>query len=167
MGHETIWSRAVPMPFARGRTDRVAGMDLDGLPAARLDEPDAFGDVHGLTDRMRMPGVTSARREANDADADPGWLLAPDQDVVPGVADERLGRGLHSRLLRLDLHGGLLSSDRSHPHERLDRPALVHRRIGVGDMVEVGLEVEDAAGVDVPGEDFLEELGQVPADRGH
>ena len=39
-------------------------------------------------------------------------------------------------------------SQRTHPDQRLDGAALVHRRVGVGDVVEVGLVVEDQAGVD-------------------
>ena len=39
-------------------------------------------------------------------------------------------------------------SDRTDPHERLDGAALVHGGVGVGDAVEVGLVVEDEAGVD-------------------
>ena len=39
-------------------------------------------------------------------------------------------------------------SDRPDPHKRLDRPALVHGGVGPGDPLEVGLEVEDAAGID-------------------
>src|SRR5580765_5789269 len=55
----------------------------------------------------------------------------------------------------------------AHAHERLDRPPLVHRLVPVDDMIEVGLEVEDATGVDAPGQDVREKLRDVPAGRGH
>jgi len=36
----------------------------------------------------------------------------------------------------------------SRPHERLDRATLVHGGVGLGDPLEVGLEVEDPAVID-------------------
>jgi len=56
-------------------------------------------------------------------------------------------------------------SGRPHPHERLDRPPLVHRRVGLTDIVEIRLEVEDAPWVDAPLEDIVEQLRQVGAYR--
>src|SRR5438552_14650876 len=57
-------------------------------------------------------------------------------------------------------------SDRPDPNERLDRPALVHGRIGFGDPLEVGLEVEDPAGIDAALEDIGEQVRDVRANRG-
>ena len=54
---------------------------------------------------------------------------------------------------------------RADPDERLDGAAFVHRRVGVGDAVEVGLVVEDEAGVDGAVEDVVEQLGDVDAGR--
>jgi hypothetical protein len=55
---------------------------------------------------------------------------------------------------------------RPHADQRLDRPPLVHRRVGLGDAVEVGLEVEHETGVDPTLEDVLEKLRDVGANRG-
>jgi len=54
-----------------------------------------------------------------------------------------------------------------HPHERLDRPTLVHRPVAVHHVLEVGLEVEDSPGVDRPGKDVLHQLRQVSAHGRH
>src|SRR5437773_1739713 len=56
-------------------------------------------------------------------------------------------------------------SDRPDPHERLDRPTLVHGGVGLGDPLQVGLEVEDPAGIDAALQDIVEQLGDVHAHR--
>jgi hypothetical protein len=49
--------------------------------------------------------------------------------------------------------------------QRLDGTALVHGRVGVGDVVEVGGVVDDDAGVDVVGENVPEQFADVLAGR--
>src|SRR3954468_23920995 len=49
------------------------------------------------------------------------------------------------------------------PDQGLDGAPFVHRGVGVGDVVEVGAEVEDLAGVDGAVKDGLEQLGLVGA----
>ena len=79
---------AVPVPFAGGRVDGVAGADLDDLAAAGLDQPDALGDVQGLPERVGVPGVAGSGGEADGVDPDAGGRLAAGDDVVPDVAGE-------------------------------------------------------------------------------
>src|SRR3954469_4872064 len=50
--------------------------------------------------------------------------------------------------------------------EGLDRPALVHRRVRVCDVLEVGLEVEHPPRVDGAGEHTLEQRREVGTDGG-
>src|SRR2546425_8679635 len=54
-------------------------------------------------------------------------------------------------------------SDRADTHQGLDGTTSIHRGVGVGDVLEVGLEVEDAPGMDAALQDIVEELGDVPA----
>src|SRR6266508_525586 len=56
-------------------------------------------------------------------------------------------------------------SERRDTHQRLDGTTSIHRRVRVGDVFEVGLEVEDAPGMDAALQDIVEELGDVPAHR--
>src|SRR5437868_9923512 len=63
--HEVVGRRAVPVPLAGRRANGVAGVDLDDLAAARLDAPEAFRDVDGLANRMAVPGIAGAGREAD------------------------------------------------------------------------------------------------------
>lgn len=49
--------------------------------------------------------------------------------------------------------------------QRLDRTPFVHRLVRVEDMVEVGFVVEHAPGIDRPGENVREKLGDIPACR--
>src|SRR5438093_2555767 len=56
-----------------------------------------------------------------------------------------------------------LPSDRSQPHQRFDRAPLVLGGVRFRDAVEVGLEVEDAAGLDATRQDVVEELRDVGA----
>src|SRR5712691_7882439 len=65
--------------------------------------------------------------------------------------------------LQCDVGAGL--SYGADAHERLDRAPLVHRPVGLGDVVEVGLEVKDETWVDPPREDVVEEVGNVGTDR--
>jgi len=48
------------MPFSGRRIDRIAGMQLDELFAARLDVAAAFGDVQRLPCRVTVPGRIGA-----------------------------------------------------------------------------------------------------------
>src|SRR5712691_2480311 len=100
---------AVPVPLARGRVDGVAGPGHGDHATAGLDQPDSLGDVQGLPEDVRVPRVTGAGGEADHVDAHTGGLLAPGDDVVPGVPGERLRRGLNRRLLRQVLHPYLLA----------------------------------------------------------
>ena len=65
VGHEARRRRAVPVLLARLEEHAVAGADQFDLPSPPLHEPHAFGDVHGLTVGMRVPGRSRARCEAN------------------------------------------------------------------------------------------------------
>ena len=55
---------------------------------------------------------------------------------------------------------------RADPDEGLDGAPVVHRRVGLGDVVGLGLEVEDKAGVDAAVEDVVEQFWDVAAVRG-
>ncbi len=48
------------------------------------------------------------------------------------------------------------ASEAPHPHEGLDRAALVHRGVRLADPVEVGFVVQDAARIDAAGENVIE-----------
>src|SRR5204862_406528 len=52
-------------------------------------------------------------------------------------------------------------------NERLDCAALVHGGIRIGDVVEVGLVVEDASWVGAARKDVGEQLRDIRASRGH
>src|SRR5690349_470736 len=64
----------------------------------------------------------------------------PRATPAPGIAEALLG----------------MPSRRAYADERLDRPALVHRRVRIGNVLEAGLEVEDTSGVESPLEDVVE-----------
>src|SRR4029453_16281606 len=66
VAHELVGGGAVPVPLARGRVDGLAGMDLDDLAAAGLDEADALGDVEGLAQGVAVPGGAGARGDADE-----------------------------------------------------------------------------------------------------
>src|SRR5262249_39362346 len=104
MGHEVVWRGAVPMPLAGRRLDRVARPDLQPLPAASLDEPDAVEDVKRLPACVGMPAIPRSGREPHDADAHLRRRLAAHDDVIPDVAGEVLRRGLGRRLLGNSVH---------------------------------------------------------------
>lgn len=104
VGHEVVRRGAVPVPLPRWRVNGVAGVDLDGLGAAGLDPPDTLGHVERLSHCVGVPGISSSRCEADDADADARGRFAEGHDVEPDVADEAVGRSLGGRRLRLDLH---------------------------------------------------------------
>jgi hypothetical protein len=60
--HEVVGRGAVPVFFAVGGVDDVAGFEFDGLLPAHLDQAAAFGDVQGLPavvecQALRAPGV--------------------------------------------------------------------------------------------------------------
>src|SRR6476659_10134885 len=56
--------------------------------------------------------------------------------------------------------------ERSGEEERLDGPALVHRRIPLGRLLQGEGEVEDLPGVDAPVDDPLDQVGQEASDGG-
>src|SRR5437762_13314701 len=60
------------------------------------------------------------------------------------------------------VHSVIGVSPSPHRHQRLDRAALVHGSVRLGDAIEVGLEVKDAPGMDAAFEDVVEELRNVP-----
>src|SRR5215218_7283071 len=93
------------MPLVGGRLDRVARTDLERPAAACLDAPEAIDHVQRLAEGVRVPRRARTGSESHDVDADAGRPFPPDDDVVPGVSDECLCWRLHSRLLRLELHG--------------------------------------------------------------
>src|SRR6188472_117389 len=114
--HEVVGCGAMPVPLAGRRMDRVAGANLDHLPAARLHAPHPLGDVERLADGMGMPRVARAGREADEADTHAGRRLAAGDGVDPDVAVESIRRTLRGRLLRLDLHrSSLRRTDEGHP----------------------------------------------------
>ena len=53
----------------------------------------------------------------------------------------------------------------SRPQQRLDRAALVHRAVSLGDLLERQAEIEDLAWVDLAVPDQLGQLGQEAAHR--
>ena len=103
--HEAVGCGPMPVPFPGRSGDGIAGMDLDDPAAAGLAPAQAIGDVERLAHGMPVPRIPGTRCEANEAHPDAGWALATDQDVVPGVTGEHVGRGLGRRLTRSDLHG--------------------------------------------------------------
>lgn len=70
VGHESVGGRAVPVVLAGLDVDDVAGADLLWLATSSADQPDAVGDVEGLTLRMVMPGGAGARSEPDVCAAD-------------------------------------------------------------------------------------------------
>ena len=61
----------------------------------------------------------------------------------------------------------MAGSQGAHPNEGLDRPALVHRCVGLGNSSEICLEVEHPPWVDAAGQNIVEERGDVdPAGAG-
>src|SRR5256885_17196650 len=52
------------------------------------------------------------------------------------------------------------------PQERLDRAALIHRAVTLGDLLERQGEIEDLAGVDLAVAHQVDQLGQEAAYRG-
>jgi hypothetical protein len=66
--HEVIGSGAVPVFFAVGCEDDVAGVELSDLLSAGLNEAAAFGDVQGLPAVVGMPGGARPWREADCCD---------------------------------------------------------------------------------------------------
>src|SRR3954469_3606499 len=69
VGHEVGGGAAVPVLFAAGDADDVAGADGDERSAASLDVADAFGDVERLADGVVVPGSVGARCEVHAGDA--------------------------------------------------------------------------------------------------
>ncbi len=57
----------------------------------------------------------------------------------------------------------LAPSEVTDAEETLDCASLVHRRVGLADLLEVGLEVEHPAGVDAACEDVFEQFVNVLA----
>ena len=104
VAHEVIRRCPVPVPLPRRRRDRVAGPDLDDLPAACLGPPDALEDVQGLAKGMGMPGVAGTRREVHDARAEVRGHLVVGDRIEPDLANEPVRRTLDRRPLGLNLH---------------------------------------------------------------
>src|SRR3954469_21764418 len=69
VGHEVGGGGAVPVLFAAGDADDVAGADGEQWSAARLEVADAFGDVEGLADGVVVPGGVSTWCEVHAGDA--------------------------------------------------------------------------------------------------
>jgi hypothetical protein len=57
MRHEVVGRGAVPVFFAMGCVDDIAGIGFDDLLPAHLNQAAAFGDVQGLSAVMGMPGT--------------------------------------------------------------------------------------------------------------
>ncbi len=134
VGHEMVGRGAMPVPLARRRVDRVAGADLEQLPAASLHPADSLSHVKCLAERMGMPGVARARREADDVDPDTRRRCAAGEAVHPHVADEdvrrSLGRGLPWIGLPYVPPAVVLSTDET-SHSLPAESASVHHLRGV------------------------------------
>jgi hypothetical protein len=98
VGHEVLGGGAVPVLFAIGCIDHVAGAYLDGGSTARLHEAPTFGDAEGLPPVVGMPGGTRSGGEVHGADVEVRRFVAPGEGVDPDVAGEPFGRALQGRL---------------------------------------------------------------------
>jgi len=84
VGHEMVAGRTMPVLFAVGGVDDVAGPDLDSLIATGLDEATAFGDVKGLSAFMGVPRGACSRVEV---DCIPRCARLPNRDpALPSPA---------------------------------------------------------------------------------
>src|SRR5947209_1482464 len=81
---------------------------------------------------------------------------SPTVAVTPATAPARRRLGAARRRSACPSHA-------PYSDEGLDRAALVHRGVGVGDAFQVGLVVKDATWVDPLGEDVVEEIGEIDA----
>src|SRR5205814_7358913 len=75
MCHEVAGRGAVPVLFARGDADDVAGTDTNGRRTARLHESFAFGDEQRLAERVVMPRCVRARSEMHGPERPRRWSL--------------------------------------------------------------------------------------------
>jgi hypothetical protein len=66
--HEVVEAGAVPVFFAVGCEDDVAGIEIGDLLSAGLDQAAAFGDVQGLLAVVGMPGGARSGCEADCGD---------------------------------------------------------------------------------------------------
>jgi hypothetical protein len=124
---------AVPVFFAVGCVDDIAGVELDELLPAGLDQAATLGDIEGLAALVRMPGSPCAWRETDGGDTQPGGRQSPGDGVHEYLSREGLGSprarpvhqhvpGQHHRRpdLLLGSHtANLLGFERSHPQAAL------------------------------------------------
>ena len=77
MGHEVFGCGAVPVFFAVGREDDIAGVEFDDLLSADLHEAAAFGDVEGLPAVVGVPGAAGSGREVHRGHVELGRVASP------------------------------------------------------------------------------------------
>src|SRR5258708_25745618 len=98
MRHRSGWGSTVPMLFTRWDPNDIAGMDLLNGTTLMLDPTAAGGDNEDLTQRMRVPGVTSTRLARNASAANAGWRVCIEQGVdtcgAGKIFSRRFGLGL-------------------------------------------------------------------------
>lgn len=102
----------MPVFFAVGCEDDVAGIELGGLLSADLDEAAAFGDVQGLPAVVRMPGAARSGCEADRGDVQLRGRQPAGDRVNPYVTGEGLGRSLRRGCVAGNLHLPLLRAGR-------------------------------------------------------
>lgn len=92
MDHETVGSGAVPVVLVGLKEDAVSGAnDLDRA-AALLAEADAFGDVDGLSEGMRVPRGAGAGGEVHEVGLRPrGGGCCSDRVYVDVAGEPLLG----------------------------------------------------------------------------
>ena len=64
-----------------------------------------------------------------------------------------------------DLNDQPMSGSRCHPDQRLDGTSVIHGLVGIGDVIEVGLVVEDPTRIDRSGEHVDKEIRDVDPGR--
>src|SRR5262249_46475406 len=96
--------------FARLEVHPVSGADDLDRPAAALAEPETFGDVDRLAERMGVPGGPRAGGEVHSGGLQPGWLRRRGDRVDVDGSGEPVtwARGGLESVAR-DLHRVLLS----------------------------------------------------------
>ena len=111
MGHGGGESGPVPVFFAGGKPDDIAGTDLLDGRAFALSQAAAGGDDQRLAERVGMPCGSRARLEGDACTLNECWIRSLEERIDPYCAGEPIGGSFGGglRTVAFDLHVKMIS----------------------------------------------------------